>query len=213
MKMLLLIGFLVWCTEALICTIGQERDPGSGFRYRWVIPEPDPCQCATIRVGGLNTRTPYRPFVVTYMDTFIHSDDQQEIQTWLNCTKKIPAQLPNVILHRSLGAKRDNDIPCRNQSVNPNGYEVRGNPDLVKMVPGSDVADHTCAVYAQSGSYLDLGDFKDTCISDPGLCESMTWSIWLKIDTSSGFTGNRYYISSGGQTSQAPGMAFVYTNL
>ncbi|XP_033638437.1 microfibril-associated glycoprotein 4-like [Asterias rubens] len=88
MKILLLIGFLVWCTEALICTIGQERDPESGGRYRWVIPEPDPCQCTTIRVGGLNTRRPYRPFVVTYMDTFIHSNDQAEIQTWLNCTKK-----------------------------------------------------------------------------------------------------------------------------
>ncbi len=78
------------------------------------------------------------------------------------------------------------------------------------MVPGPDVADQACAVYTQAGSFLDLGDFKDTCISDPGLCESMTWSLWLKTDTSLGFTGERYYISSGGQTGQAWGIALLY---
>ena len=78
------------------------------------------------------------------------------------------------------------------------------------MVPGPDVAGHACAVYAEVGSYLDLGDFNNTCISDPGLCKSMTWSLWLKIYTSTGFTGERYYISSGGQTGIARGVAFLY---
>ncbi len=94
--------------------------------------------------------------------------------------------------------------------MSPNGYVIGGNSDLVKLVPSPRGDDHACAVYAQAGSYLDLGDFEDTCISDPGLCESMTWSLWLKIDTSSGFTGYRYYISSGGQTTIARGIAFLY---
>ena len=38
----------------------------------------------------------------------------------------------------------------------------------------------------------------------------MTWSLWLKIYTSKGFTGERYYISSGGQTGIARGVAFLY---
>ncbi|XP_071796317.1 uncharacterized protein [Asterias amurensis] len=187
---------------AMVCLIGQEPDPGSSQQLRWVIPVIDPCSCTDLQLGGRNTITPYRPFNVNYFDDINLGD----IKQWLNCS----TQLPNVILHRSLGAKRDINIPCRNQSVNPNRFEVRGNPDLVKMVPGPDVAHHACAVYAEVGSYLDLGDFKDTCISDPGLCKSMTWSLWLKINTSSGFTGNRYYISSGGQSSQAVGFALLY---
>ena len=80
---------------------------------------------------------------------------------------------------------------------------------MIKIVPAPDVIDHACAVYAKTSSFLNIGDFKDTCISDPGLCESMTWSLWLKIDTSSGFTGTRYYISSGAQSSKARGIAFL----
>ena len=114
-----------------------------------------------------------------------------------------------LILHKQLGGFA-NEKPCSSVAPNTTEYEIIGNHSLVKMVPAPDVADHACAVYAQSGSFLDLGDFKDTCISDPGLCESMTWSIWLKIDTSSGFTGSRYYVSSGGQTSLARGIAFLY---
>ena len=114
-----------------------------------------------------------------------------------------------LILHKQLGGFA-NEKPCSSVAPNTTEYEIIGNHSLVKMVPAPDVADHACAVYAQSGSFLDLGDFKDTCISDPGLCESMTWSLWLKINTSSGFTGNHYYISSGGQTSQAVGFAMLY---
>ena len=61
-------------------------------------------------------------------------------------------------------------------------------------------------LYAEAGSYVDLGDFSGTCISDPGNCESqsMTWSLWLKI------TGGMYYVSSGGQASLVRGVAFMY---
>ncbi|XP_071796120.1 uncharacterized protein [Asterias amurensis] len=189
------------------CSIGHERDPNEGNRYRWVIPVDDPCKCTRLRVGGLNTRTPCRHFNVTYYDNFMQSDNAEEIRKWLNCTDVLEKHL---ILNRSL-RQDGNPEQCNIPTVSSTEYDVRGNPDLLKMVPGPDVAaGHACAVYTQVGSYLDIGDFNKTCISDPGLCKSMTWSLWLKIDTSSGFTGNRYYISSGGQTSQARGIALLY---
>ncbi|XP_071808123.1 E-selectin-like [Asterias amurensis] len=71
-------------SQALSCYIVQEKDPSSG-RYRWMVPAPDPCQCTQIELGGKNTQTPSRPFNVTYYDTFIISNNQEEIQTWLKC--------------------------------------------------------------------------------------------------------------------------------
>ncbi|XP_071796316.1 uncharacterized protein [Asterias amurensis] len=152
-------------------------------------------------------------FIMTYIDAVLKSPlSTFGHYIWLKNTISDAGKncsFLKLILHKQLGGFA-NEKPCSAVAPNTTEYEIIGNHSLVKMVPSPDVADHACAVYAQSGSYLDLGDFKDTCVSDPGLCESMTWSLWLKIDTSSGFTASRYYISSGGQTSLARGIAFLY---
>ncbi|XP_038066571.1 lactadherin-like [Patiria miniata] len=66
------------------CTITQEPDPQTG-RYRWLIQAVDPCECTQIGMGGFSTFVPYRPYEVTYNDTFLISSDPEEIQQWLNC--------------------------------------------------------------------------------------------------------------------------------
>ncbi|XP_038052778.1 uncharacterized protein LOC119725443 [Patiria miniata] len=101
--------------------------------------------------------------------------------------------------------------PCENnQVVDSEVYQVVG---TAQMVPGPGLVEQPCAVHAPLGSFLDLGDFAGSCVSDPGLCESesVTWSIWLKIDTPVSVNKDSwYYLSSGGQTGQARGIAFAY---
>ncbi|XP_038061162.1 uncharacterized protein LOC119731933 [Patiria miniata] len=83
-----LVVILAYLAEAaMYCEIGQEPDPASQNRYRWVIPVKDPCQCTEVRVGSLNTRAPCRPFDIKYYDTFLHSSNQTEIRKWLNCSE------------------------------------------------------------------------------------------------------------------------------
>ncbi|XP_038061206.1 uncharacterized protein LOC119731954 [Patiria miniata] len=79
---------LLGVSQAMYCEIGQEPDPASQNRYRWVIPVKDPCQCTEVRVGSLNTRAPCGPFDVRYYDTFLHSSNQTEIRKWLNCSEQ-----------------------------------------------------------------------------------------------------------------------------
>ncbi|XP_071795497.1 uncharacterized protein [Asterias amurensis] len=152
-------------------------------------------------------------FIVEYMDKIIASLPSTDIprRVWLkNTTKAVIDIIP--ILDRTLGPTKSHVSSCDSVPVSGDGFQLGGNTSLIKIVPAPDVIDHACAVYAKTGSFLNIGDFKDTCISDPGLCESMTWSLWLKIDTSSGFTGTRYYITSGGQSSTARGIAFFIAN-
>ncbi|XP_071796128.1 uncharacterized protein [Asterias amurensis] len=150
-------------------------------------------------------------FIVEYMDKIIASLPSTDIPVWLkNTTKAVIDIIP--ILDRTLGPTKSHVSSCDSVPISGDGFQLGGNTSLIKIVPAPDVIDHACAVYAKTGSFLNIGDFKDTCISDPGLCESMTWSLWLKIDTSSGFTGIRYYITSGGQSSKARGIAFFILN-
>ena len=108
----------------------------------------------------------------------------------------------------------DRDVKdCDVANVSSDEYKIAGDQSLVNMVPAPDVVGHACAVYAPGQCYLVVGNFSGKCISDPGTCESksVTWSIWLKINMSSGFTSKElYYLSSGGQTGSARGVAFVY---
>ena len=68
------------------CTIGQEPDPASHHRLRWVIPVEEPCLCTHVQVGGMISHAPYRPFKVYYYDSFLHCDDLEEIRAFLNCS-------------------------------------------------------------------------------------------------------------------------------
>ncbi|XP_022108616.1 adhesion G protein-coupled receptor L1-like isoform X2 [Acanthaster planci] len=66
---------------------------------------------------------------------------------------------------------------------------IWGSYDVWNMVPAPDVVEDSCAL--QIGhcisdpvySYIDIGDFSDTCVSDPSSCTSdgVTWSVWLKL--------------------------------
>ena len=133
---------------------------------------------------------------------------------YLICLISLGQKHQGLILHLTLGAM-DRDVKdCDVTNVSSKEYNIAGNQRLVKMVPAPDVVGHACAVFVPVESYLVIGDFSGKCISDPGTCESqsVTWSLWLKINTSSDFTGEkvRYYLSSGGQTSKARGVAFLY---
>ncbi|XP_022111268.1 uncharacterized protein LOC110990532 [Acanthaster planci] len=83
---LVVILALAYQIKAMHCVIGQEPDPASHGRYRWVIPVLDPCRCTEVQIGGMNTLAPHRPFEVVYFDTFLQSSNPVEIRKWFNCT-------------------------------------------------------------------------------------------------------------------------------
>lgn len=61
-------------------------------------------------------------------------------------------------------------------------------------------------------SYVIVGDFKGTCFSDPGECTlgGMTVYFWLKINSSDiKKDQDQYILSSGGQSKNARGFAFL----
>ncbi|XP_033638841.1 uncharacterized protein LOC117299411 [Asterias rubens] len=150
-------------------------------------------------------------FIMGYLDNVYVNVPAANIpmNVWLmNITQNIPDIVP--ILDRTMGPTKSHVSSCDSVPVSGDWFQLGGDTNLIEIVPAPDVIDHACAVYAKTGVYLDIGDFSGTCVSDPDLCESMTWFLWLKIDTSSGFTGERYYISSGEQTSQARGLAFLF---
>ncbi|XP_047125299.1 uncharacterized protein LOC100202174 isoform X1 [Hydra vulgaris] len=65
----------------------------------------------------------------------------------------------------------------------------------------------------KKGSYVILGDFKDTCFTNPDSCimGGMTISFWVKLNQSN-INGNQdaYIISGGGQSKKSRGFAFLY---
>ncbi|XP_038053557.1 uncharacterized protein LOC119725979 [Patiria miniata] len=82
------------------------------------------------------------------------------------------------------------------------------------MVPSPEVVEQKCSIYTGEGAYIDLGDFAGTCVSDPDVCasDSVTWSLWLKINSSAGFTHDSYFVSAGARSRGARGVAFLYRN-
>ena len=93
--------------------------------------------------------------------------------------------------------------------------EVHVNDDTgtFKMVDSPDNVDSSCAVYVDNGAYVDLGDFAGNCVSDPDVCvsEIVSWSIWIKLNSTDRLrSGDRYYISVGGRTSGAHGIALLH---
>ncbi|XP_033628212.1 uncharacterized protein LOC117290774 [Asterias rubens] len=149
-------------------------------------------------------------FVMDYLDNIYTYVPESEIpmNVWLmNTSQNIPDIVP--ILDRTLGPTESHVMSCDSVPVSGDWFQLGGDTSLIELVPAPDVVDHACAVYAKTGVYLDIGDFSGTCVSDPDLCGSLTWSLWLKIDTLSDFA-ERYYVSSGGQTNMAKGIAFLY---
>ena len=56
-----------------------------------------------------------------------------------------------------------------------------------------------CIRFNGTSSYIDFGNKAGTFLSDPSLSGKMSASLWVNIDP--GVIGNRYYLSSGAQTS------------
>ena len=73
-----MIGYLVQ-VNANICEVGRERNQYN--EWKWVLPYPDPCSCTKIIMGGMNTWTPIRPFVPTYVNTPLLSEDLKAIRS------------------------------------------------------------------------------------------------------------------------------------
>ena len=64
--------------NAYICEVGQERNANND--WRWVLPYPNPCECTSVIMGGVNTWTPIRPFVPTYVLSPLISHDIKAIR-------------------------------------------------------------------------------------------------------------------------------------
>ena len=64
--------------DAHICEVGRERDQHN--EWKWVLPYPNPCECTSVIMGGLNTWTPIRPFIPVYVKSPLFSDDVNEIR-------------------------------------------------------------------------------------------------------------------------------------
>ena len=61
-----------------MCEVGQEKDE-NGI-WKWVLPYANPCACTSVRFGGINTRTPIRPFKPTYASKPLVSTDAAKIR-------------------------------------------------------------------------------------------------------------------------------------
>ena len=64
--------------QAFTCEVGRERNQHN--EWMWVLPYPNPCECTSVIMGGLNTWTPIRPFVPVYAKTPLLSDDINTIR-------------------------------------------------------------------------------------------------------------------------------------
>ena len=74
--------------RAHICEVGQEKNE-RGI-WKWVLPYAEPCKCTSVRLGGMNTRTPIRLFKPTYVSKPLVSTDIAKIRKHygLQCTGK-----------------------------------------------------------------------------------------------------------------------------
>ena len=64
--------------QAHVCDVAPERD-GHGV-CKWVLPYASPCRCSSVRLGGMNTRTPIRPLTPVNADTALVSADVAAIR-------------------------------------------------------------------------------------------------------------------------------------
>ncbi|XP_038069862.1 uncharacterized protein LOC119739102 [Patiria miniata] len=73
------------------------------------------------------------------------------------------------------------------------------------QVPGRDDKGWAMNVDGVSDQWLALGDFADTCVSDPSLCpDGITFALWVKVHrpVSVGDTSFAFIFSTGGQSSR-----------
>ena len=61
-----------------MCEVGQEKD-GNGI-WKWVLPYAEPCDCTSVKLGGMITKTPIRPFKPLYVSKPLVSNDVARIR-------------------------------------------------------------------------------------------------------------------------------------
>ena len=74
--------------RAHICEVGQEKNERGILK--WILPYAEPCKCTSVRMGGMNTRTPIRPFKPTYVSKPLVSSNIAKIRKHygLQCSGK-----------------------------------------------------------------------------------------------------------------------------
>ncbi|XP_029194429.2 uncharacterized protein LOC114960275 [Acropora millepora] len=98
-------------------------------------------------------------------------------------------------------------------------------PDLKGSSPaeledGARIADSVARVYVAStldkGSWINMGNFKGKCISEPNLCRTgVTMIFWANIETSeisADPATSQYVFSSGGYDRRSQGFSFFHKN-
>ncbi|XP_038060629.1 uncharacterized protein LOC119731525 [Patiria miniata] len=69
-----------------VCYIGSEYDPQPRTSPRWFLSHEDPCECTSIRLGGMRIpASAYRQGAPRYLDKLIVTEDLAEIQTFFSC--------------------------------------------------------------------------------------------------------------------------------
>ena len=84
------------------------------------------------------------------------------------------------------------------QSLNPTASEYNVVGSSFTLIPAPAILNYSCSVSTENGAYIDLGEFPNSCVSNPALCLNghSTWSIWLKIHHNEN-SGISRFVSSG----------------
>ena len=68
--------------QSHVCEVGREKDETN----TWILPYQDPCLCAKVMIGGVNTLAPIRPFIPIKVYRPLISDDLNLIREHYNVT-------------------------------------------------------------------------------------------------------------------------------
>ncbi|XP_058959077.2 uncharacterized protein [Pocillopora verrucosa] len=106
-----------------------------------------------------------------------------------------------------------------------NDAQADSSPDLVGNFPaqlkdGARIVDSAArgkvASTLEQNSWIDLGNFKGRCISDPSLCANgVTMIFWARIEQAALLTDQqlpKYVLSSGGSDHRSRGFSFFHQN-
>ena len=80
----------------------------------------------------------------------------------------------------------------------------------VTFIEAPEVVDHACAVMSDADGALDFGSYAGECASSPDHCPcGVTFALWvMPFDPTPDVTSDWFFLSTGGQSSSAHGIAF-----
>ena len=94
-----------------MCEVGQEKD-GNGI---WVLPYAEPCDCTSVKLGGMSTKTPIRPFKPLYVSKPLVSNDVARIRQHygLQCNGKTKTYFyTNTFVFKALWYRTFEKLDC-----------------------------------------------------------------------------------------------------